>query len=54
MASLVAVGALWRFVVERLWERRYALRLAVSLASVVVAARSTAPTDPRSHGVPWR
>jgi len=40
MASLVAVGAVWMFVVERLWERRYA----VLLASAIVAARSTAPT----------
>ena len=43
MASVVVDGVLWRWVVQRLWERRYAARLAVLLV-VVVAARSTAPT----------
>jgi hypothetical protein len=32
-----------------LWERRYAARLAVLLASAAVAAHSTAPTQHRSH-----
>ena len=99
MASVVVDGVLWRWVVQRLWERRYAARLAALLASAssrrvaplpqtpaptecrggrlciacaevvgaplcgatcgvagecVVAARSTAPTESRSHGVSWR
>ena len=39
-----SVGRWWR-----LWERRYAARLAVLLVSAVVAAHSTAPTQHRSH-----